>query len=254
MNIKRKKMETVQPESSNYDKFWEEEWCDMKIYSPMAKHTRRWILKLLSRCGSFNSVCDVGCGEGSLLSQIKSLYSHISISGLDFSQSSVSRCIGQHPIGRFYIHDIQNPNSPFDTPADVTICSEVLEHVENDKLAIQNLVNWSKYLIVSVPGGELDKMAKDMGHLRHYSAETLESSFRKTALEIIETKEWGFPFAYPFYAKARNAAGYSTVTGSYSRSKKIFTSIISSVFYLNDFFNGGNKVFLLGRNAKNLNR
>ena len=55
-----------------YDQVWFA-WRDMQRYAPAPRYRRRKALRELSRL-SFNSVLDVGCGEGSLLQMVARAY------------------------------------------------------------------------------------------------------------------------------------------------------------------------------------
>ena len=56
-----------------YDEGWENGWDDMKLYGPTARHTRRFIFKMMEGL-SFESLLDAGCGTGVLLEKIQSKY------------------------------------------------------------------------------------------------------------------------------------------------------------------------------------
>ena len=43
-----------------YDTEWSNRWHDMKVYSPVARHTRRLIRRYLDKV-DFSSVLDIGC-------------------------------------------------------------------------------------------------------------------------------------------------------------------------------------------------
>ena len=120
-----------------------------------------------------------------------------------------------------------------------------------DEKAIKNMASWCKYLIITVPGGERDQMAIDMGHVRHYTCDSLTERCKAAGLNVLFSRSWGFPLAYPWYARIRNNAGYQAVTGQYSFKKKLVATALYYLFFLNDFFSGGNKVVLLAETNHN---
>ena len=233
-----------------YDDGWPHEWADMKRYSPMARHTRRWIRKLLRQIPAPRSIADVGCGEGSLLAELGRLYPQARLFGADFSEVSVCTSRRRIPRGTFAVSDVRDPQPPFDEAVDVAVISEVLEHVDEDQKAIANLAKWCRHLIVTVPGGRLDELAERMGHLRHFDVPMLRERAERGGFDVLFCRAWGAPFAYPLYARLRNRAGYATVTASYGLAKRMVSHGLYALFYLNDFFPGGNKVFLLGRSRQ----
>ena len=236
-------------DAEGYDHAWSEEWSDLKRYSPVGRHTRRWIVKLLKRV-QFASIADFGCGEGSLLGHVQQTYPDAKISGADFSKVSVAKCIERLPGADIVVHDITDPSRPFTNVVDVGVCSEVIEHVEDDAAALTNLASWCRNIVITVPGGPLDDLAMRMGHLRQYTGEELRSKMEATGWEVQYLREWGFPFSYPLYARARSGAGYGAVTGTYSPLKRLVTHALYGVFFGNDLFSGGDKIFALARSTK----
>lgn len=55
--------------TGQYDQGWESQWDDMKKYDPFARHLRRLILSVIQPL-QFESVLDVSCGQGALLTEI----------------------------------------------------------------------------------------------------------------------------------------------------------------------------------------
>jgi hypothetical protein len=112
---------------------------------------------------------------------------------------------------------------------------------------VRNMSRWCRHLIITVPGGPMDQTAQRMGHLRHYDAERLRRLVDGAGMEVLCLRTWGFPLAYPLYARLRNRAGYEFVTGQYGYGKRALSRLLYMVFYMNDFFRGGNRLFLLAR-------
>jgi len=230
-----------------YSDCWSTTWRDMKAYSPVGRHTRRMIMGLLKQVEPFQSVADFGCGDGSLLELVADKYTDAKLYGTDFAKESVKICQQRIPSATIRLQDLLDSGRPFEEKVDVAISSEVLEHVADDATALANMAKWSRHLIVTVPGGPLDEMAAQMGHVRHYSTETLGKLAKDAGLEIVSLRAWGFPFAYPWYAKLRNRAGMQSVTGSYGPVKMASLNLLYALFYMNDFFSSGNKILMLAR-------
>jgi SAM-dependent methyltransferase len=222
----------------------------MKRFSPVGRHTRRWILKLIRMVEKPQSIVDIGCGDGTLLSHIGKHYTQTSLFGCDFSSASVRICRERLPRAVFALHDILTESNPFGRVMDVGISSEVIEHVEDDAAAVKNMAMFCRYLILTVPGGKLDESSRQMGHLRHYSRLSLHKVAENAGLDIFYSRSWGFPLAYPLYAWLRNRAGYSAVTGKYGPAKRTACHFLFGLFYINDLFASGNKIFLLARNPR----
>ncbi len=243
-------MTTSSQDDSFYDEGWANQWSDLKRYSPMGRHTRRWIHRLLENIPHPKTIADIGCGDGSLLAEISQQLQNIQLLGCDFSEVSIKKSTQRIPNGRFVVHDLRDPDNPFGEIVDVGINSEVIEHIDDDVGAVRNMASWCRHLIVTVPGGRLDDSARSMGHLRHYNESSLRQIVESAGLDVLSIRTWGFPFAYPFYARMRNRVGHGGVTGSYGPMKRLITHSLYGLFYLNDAFRGGNKLFLLARNPK----
>lgn len=237
-------------EADFYDRGWTDAWQDLKRYSPVGRHTRRWIYKLLARVPAKKRVADVGCGEGSLLEGLRSRYPGAELFGLDFSEMSVAMSRRRNPEVKIVQYDIRRAENPFSQVMDVIVCSEVIEHVDDDEAAVRNMGSWTRHLLLTVPSGRAGEMARRMGHLRHYEPTGLRSMVERAGLEVVFMRSWGFPFAYPWYARLRDGSGQDKVTGRYGIVRRTLAHLLYGLFLLNDPFRGGNKLFLLARNPR----
>ena len=79
-----------------------------------------------------NRVVDIGCGPGQFANCLFALTGIQAYDGLDFSEHAVKMARSACPQGRFHVDDATKTNLCRDTPHDVVICMEVLEHVPED--------------------------------------------------------------------------------------------------------------------------
>ncbi len=112
------------------------------------------------------------------------------------------------------------------------------------------MARWCRNLILTVPSGRLDENARRMGHLRHYREADLRGLAERAGMEVAYCRAWGFPFAYPIYARIRNRAGHEAVTGRYGWGRRLTAGALFGLFHLNDLFSGGNKIIMLARARK----
>lgn len=109
--------------------------------------------KFLSLLGSVQpqSVLEMGCGEGFLLSSIKKRFSNIPLLGEDNLETALMAGKDLFPDLDLRQGDIYQIDQP-DHSWDVVIASEVLEHLDKPEAALQEMKRVAKrYLLLSVP-------------------------------------------------------------------------------------------------------
>src|SRR5688572_15886837 len=104
-----------------YSQGWETKWDDMKRYGPMSRHIRRNIKQLI-RPLAFNSVLDIGCGQGSFLAELRDEFPNIEVYGSDFSPSAVRMARKQVGTGEYCVFDLVEGR--LNRQFDLIICSE----------------------------------------------------------------------------------------------------------------------------------
>jgi len=226
-----------------YDREWAEKWQDMKAYSPVARHTRRLIRNLLDGL-EYHSLVDIGCGNGALLRELDLESCPIDICGIDFSEVAVALADRQIQ-GRFFHMNIQKES--LSETFDVGICSEVLEHLEDDLVALKNIWQMCRHVIITVPSGPLTSSAKLMGHVRHYTKEDLSHKLFVAGFRICNLRAWGTPFHDPIYAWVRGQAPAGATTGQYGVLRWGISHILYALFFLNVFDRGHKLVVLAER-------
>lgn len=165
--------------------------------------TYRALLELLEKylCG-VESCLDIGCGSGAVSLFMASRGKKVL--GIDISETSVSACregakrLGLGNMASFEVMNFpeERPNKKFD----MIICSEVLEHIKDDKIALEkiyNLLNSEGLLVISVPLksaplyriGLARKFDTKVGHLRRYEFKQLVSLCERIGFNILETRK-----------------------------------------------------------------
>lgn len=183
-------MSQPQPRTSNYHKYTSK--------NPLKKFFINRFLDTLISLIAFLSpqkILDAGCGEGFILHK---LYEHKigkTLEGIDSSGIAIKTGKKIHSFLDLKIADIYNlpyKNNSFD----LVVCTEVLEHLENSKAALNDILRVSsRYLLLTVPNEpwwtlfNYTKWGKDIGHINHWSS----SSFQKfitnnSSLRILKVK------------------------------------------------------------------
>lgn len=100
---------------------------------------------------TFETVLDVGCGEGYLSRVLLDRFPGIRLTGVDVSAAAVEQAAIRCPEGRFLQADVAALRD-WDERFDLVVCSEVLEHLEDPAGALRVLAARSGGLaLLTVP-------------------------------------------------------------------------------------------------------
>ena len=143
------------------------------------------------------SIHEIGCGEGRMTRMISSMYD-FEIKGSDFSKLIIQENIKRKDKGVIYynksIYNLDKSDS-----ADIIICCEVLEHLEEPILGLRKLkALQARNYILSVPREPLwrllnilrlkyvKEMGNTPGHLNHWSAKKFYQFLECNGFRIIK--------------------------------------------------------------------
>ncbi|HYM64968.1 MAG TPA: class I SAM-dependent methyltransferase [Candidatus Sulfotelmatobacter sp.] len=148
------------------------------------------------------TVLDVGCGEGFILNKLKEEGIGKSWEGIDYSKEAVEIGKKIHPGLSLKQGSIYNSGLA-DSSFDLVVCTEVLEHLEDTKKALKEVLRISKkYVLLSVPNEPLflfsnfTQWGKDIGHINHWTFWGFEKFVKENAgvsFKII-AKKYPFPW------------------------------------------------------------
>jgi SAM-dependent methyltransferase len=135
------------------------------------------VLDLLDQ-QSFDSVLDVGCGDGRFLSEVHSRYSDKRLRGIDYSERSIRLANAMNETVAFECRDILS--DPPSRTYDVVTSIEVLEHIEPEQCeqfvtALNEVVDADGTLILTVP--HINKDVSDK-HYQHFDSDQLDRLLR----------------------------------------------------------------------------
>ena len=114
------------------------------------KRISEWHRRIFSLVPNINSVFDVGCGEGTLLSLVKKKTDNVA--GMDISRSSLNLCKKRGI--KTFLGDLQDPNLKLTGRYDVVLMGEVIEHIVDLEVAFNNIIkllNKKGIVIISTP-------------------------------------------------------------------------------------------------------
>lgn len=151
------------------------------------------------------NILDAGCGEGFSLYKLSEYNVGEKREGVDYSKEAIS--IGK----KLFPHLLLKQGSIYkvsykDNAFDIVLSTEVLEHLENPKKALQEILRVSKkYILVSVPnepffmmgnflrGKNVMQFGNDPAHIQHW---TIFSFLKLIKEHGVQTKTVIFPFPW----------------------------------------------------------
>lgn len=152
-----------------------------------------------------NSILDVGCGEGFTLKKLEEKKIGKMNEGIDYSSDAIKIGKKIYPELNLKKGDVYKLDYK-DNSFDLSICTEVLEHLENPTKAVEEIRRvTSKYIVFSVPNEPFFIMAnllrgkyiKSFGnhpeHINHWTAKGFESFLKKQGLVVVKSRH---PFAW----------------------------------------------------------
>jgi SAM-dependent methyltransferase len=219
--------------TTDYNKGWTQ-WKDMIRYSPAPFHRRRLILKLAGEI-PFDSVLDVGCGNGELLAAMSRRRRVTRVMGVDLAESVIAD--NRVSLPAFEFHQLDIGSSWLPERLDLVVCSEVIEHVADWRKALHHLrLMCAGHLILTVPSGRVFPIDRLMGHHRHFALDELCEGLRRSGFEPERAWQWGFPF-HTLYKHLINLSPEASVRrfsgGAYSTADRAFATLVTGMFYLN---------------------
>lgn len=182
---------------------WESHWSDFYEASqvnPAGAYRVRVILRWLRQALRPGSrFLDIGSGVGDLVTAACDRFPTANVRGLELSATGVQIARNRAPRAEFLQRDLVQPAVPpssWSNWADVAVCSEVLEHVDDPRLLLSNARQFLApgcRVLVTVPGGPRSAFDRHIGHRRHYSRADLRALLESAGLEVDQCDAVGFP-------------------------------------------------------------
>ncbi len=190
-----------QAKKFNYDRFHKSTSIQTKLITEN-NFTYRILIGVINRfLDGSKKILDIGCGAGTL-----GLYyanKGNTVLGIDISQKAVDSANESAEFMALKNARFERMDFPNDVPKekfDFIIFTEVIEHLENDDLALKKiygLLRTGGIVVMSTPSknAPLHKLGlakgfdKKVGHLRRYTVENLSAKAKHYGFEMIETKK-----------------------------------------------------------------
>ncbi|HEX5150781.1 MAG TPA: class I SAM-dependent methyltransferase [Parafilimonas sp.] len=205
--------------STNIKQAYSEQYDDSIIeWRTMgAKYKAKNILEL-SKNINFNSVLEVGSGEGSILYWLSKWNFCKDLNGLEISESGVEITKSKNIENVKTISVFDGYKIPFkDKYFDLVICSHVMEHVEHERVLLREIHRVSKYQIFEVPidfSPYVDKKLKHFmsyGHINIYTPSLFRFLLRSENFNIIKDMLYLYSNEILKYIYRNNKIGFYKV-------------------------------------------
>lgn len=166
--------------------------------SPNARLRFDVLRRVLNKFDGSISFLEIGCGQGAAATILAAHFQYTGYEPDPISFQTASARLERMGVGQV-VNDFL-PTAP-DRQYDVVGAFEVLEHLEDDGVAIQDWVRWVRpggHVIVSVPAhpdrfGPADSR---VGHFRRYTRSAIVELLVGAGLVDIRAIAYGFPLGY----------------------------------------------------------
>jgi SAM-dependent methyltransferase len=167
-----------------------------EFVGPRHKLRERLLLDLFLAAGPGPEVLDAGAGQGTLSAKLAALGFEVTSS--DASPTAVA-VLREHAPGPVIEADVTS--LPFESQSfDAAVLGEVLEHVEDDRGALEEIARVLRprgVLALSVPANPKLYSRSDVwaGHVRRYTRPALIDACTSAGFVVERCLGWGFPVA-----------------------------------------------------------
>lgn len=212
---------------------------------------RAWLKPL-----RFSSLLDAGCAHADFLRDLASQGGTAKLYGCDICAELMEHNSATIEGIQFATVDLTKEPFPGVASFDLVVTSEVLEHIEDWKLALRNLLTYSnRYALVTVPAGKRYAIDERIGHFKHYTIEEVSAVVESQGFRVLKARYWGFPF-HTLYKWAINTISPAQIYSAFSESsygpfKKAFCHLLYGLFFANDLFpSSGGQLLVLAERIK----
>ena len=163
------------------------------------RHRLKTLLALLGERPPRRLV-DLGCGDGTLLEEIRRRHPASELCGVDLSPEQIRANALRAADVEWLAADLERPDSLGGVRRehfDAVIASELIEHLDNPPallLSARALATPGARLLLSTQSGPVRATERHVGHHRHYEKREIEELLRGAGWLPLRVWNCGFPF------------------------------------------------------------
>lgn len=217
-------------DAAEYDAMWQD-YSDNRHYGPTARHIRRLMWQAIAPL-QFESVLDVGCGEGSMLDMVARLRPSAALAGVDLSPEAVALSQHRMPTAEFQVLDVVSSHLP--RQFDLVVCNDVMEHVADDVAVLRNLRAMTRrWCLIVTLQGRMRSYERQVGHVRNYRPGELRAKMQSAGFHVTGQLDWGWPFYSPLYREVMHLIPQGAMTGEFGPMRRLAARLQYALFSLN---------------------
>jgi 2-polyprenyl-3-methyl-5-hydroxy-6-metoxy-1,4-benzoquinol methylase len=221
---------------------WSEHWlayAKSASDNPAQEMRHDMILTKLKMMKKPKLLLDIGSGQGDFLQAAVSEKIADKFVGFELSDTGVNIARSKVKEAEFMQVNLFSPPKnliKFAEQADVVVCTEVIEHVDEPAEFCRLIKKYMKpggELLLSVPGGPMSEFDQYIGHRTHYNQKSITKLLTSVGFEVDNVYLAGFPFfnIYRIMVILRGRNLISDVETSVNNSfSQIFASLMMRIF------------------------
>ena len=184
----------MQYKSGNYEKYMTKNPLKRKMVQRFNNNILNIIGNYINQTERTVRILDAGCGEGFIDSMLLRKFPEIQITGVEYLDDVLKIAKEMNPEVTYVQGDITELQFP-DKEFDIVLCTEVLEHIPNPNVALQELIRvTNKNLLITVPHEpffcmgnllvlkDINRLGNPIDHVNHWT----KSGFKRFLLNNIE--------------------------------------------------------------------
>lgn len=198
------------------------------------------------------SVVDLGCGDGTLLVEIREALPGAALAGIDLSEPQIEDNRRNMPDIAWFAANLESGAVDVPRRFDALTSSEVIEHLDDPAKLLQvagTIANPAALLVLTTQSGAMRETEKRVGHHRHFTA----GEMRKLLAENGWRPERVWNAGFPFHDLSKWAANLSPDrvmdtfgVKPYGLFKRSMAALLRALFLLNSNSRGA-QLFAVAR-------
>lgn len=226
------------PESeTDYDRLWDGAWKQAAAFGPGFRSRYSTLLRLMGEHGAAGRFIEFGAGTGAFLPRVAQRFPWLELSAHEDSEAALAT-LRQLP----NLHAVYSGKLDADLDLgrafDVAVCSEVLEHIDDDGEALDAILRHLRpgarlYLSVPQQANLWTQVDDAVGHRRRYAPGELADLCERRGLEVLADLSTGFPLYNAYYrVLGRKSPDETAKTADRGLKGRILAGLLGRAFTL----------------------